>query len=117
MVRFLHALLGRVFMFSAAYEVTGGQFSEKEYPGMPKVFYYFIATFRTSMGDIQTIEYKKYLMDRKEEGNEARIYFLIGALWMIWIVNQFLVQIILLNFIIAIISQNYEEVINNEEQF
>ena len=68
-----------------------------------------------SMGDIQTIEYNKYLLDRMTPENESKIYVLVIFLWMIWMVNQFMVQIILLNFIIALISQNYEDVLNNGE--
>jgi hypothetical protein len=110
-------MLYSVFMFSAFYEVTGGQFDNEEYPNMPKVVFNFLQVFRMSMGDIQAIEYKTFLIERYNLVEDKRIYLLITFLWVIWIVNCFLVNIIMLNFIIAIISQNYEEVINNEEQY
>ena len=37
---------------------------------------------------------------------------LIGLLWLVWILNQVFVFIILLNFIIAVISQSFERVMN-----
>lgn len=36
--------------------------------------------------------------------------FMIYAIWIFWFLNQLLVLIILLNFLIAIISQSFEEV-------
>jgi hypothetical protein len=37
-------------------------------------------------------------------------HVMIGVIWAVWILNQFLMLIILLNFLIAIISQSYDAV-------
>jgi len=37
---------------------------------------------------------------------------MINAIWLFWVAMQVLLSIILLNFLIAIISQSYEEVMN-----
>jgi len=38
--------------------------------------------------------------------------FYIGIIWFMWFANQFFILIILLNFLIAVISQSYENVMS-----
>ena len=42
---------------------------------------------------------------------------MISLVWTVWVLHQFLVLIILLNFLIAIISQSYENVMTKLEVF
>ena len=39
---------------------------------------------------------------------------MIYSIWLVWIVNQYVVLIILLNFLIAIISQSYDNVMSKQ---
>lgn len=41
---------------------------------------------------------------------------MIGVIWVFWFIHQYLVLIILLNFLIAIISESYENVMSEETQ-
>ena len=41
---------------------------------------------------------------------------MIGVIWMFWFIHQYLILIILLNFLIAIISGSYEDVMSQETQ-
>lgn len=43
--------------------------------------------------------------------------FMVYLIWIIWFANLFINMIILLNFLIAIISQSYEQVISNKQIF
>ena len=40
---------------------------------------------------------------------------MISLIWLMWISHQFLILIVLLNFLIAIISQSYENVMSKQE--
>ena len=42
---------------------------------------------------------------------------MITLIWLVWVLHQFLVLVILLNFLIAIISQSYENVMTKLEIF
>ena len=43
--------------------------------------------------------------------------FMILVIWVVWFLNQYLNLIILLNFLIAIISQSYEEIMTEQSVF
>lgn len=44
-------------------------------------------------------------------------YMIIYLIWFMWFANQALILIILLNFLIAVVSQSYENVMNSAMQF
>jgi hypothetical protein len=41
---------------------------------------------------------------------------MISVIWIVWFVHQFLILIILLNFLIAIVSGSYEDVMSKESE-
>ena len=55
-------------------------------------------TFRISSGDFSTDDYN-------QQSN-----FLIPITWSIWIIAVFVLNVIFMNFIIAVISESYEKV-------
>jgi len=69
--------------------------------------------YRNSIGDINAPEYG-YWLDVIDNSNESDGHFgasyMIFICWFIWFIHQYLVLIILLNFLIAIISQSYDSV-------
>eukprot|EP00347_Sterkiella_histriomuscorum_P013718 403363632 len=69
-----------------------------EYTGID-YFGYFIMSFRASMGDFQ--------IDNLYQLNDSHIIFA----WIIWISGVLLMNIILLNFIIAVISESFAKVL------
>ncbi|CDW83686.1 serine threonine protein kinase [Stylonychia lemnae] len=68
-----------------------------EYDGI-SLFGYFIMAFRASTGDFQIDNY--YQLDKHH----------IQFAWVIWISAVLILNIILLNFIIAVISESYEKI-------
>lgn len=48
-----------------------------------------------------------------QSGSRLVIYII----WFVWLLNQLLILIVLLNFLIAVISQSYENVMNKSVQF
>lgn len=90
------------------------------YPGIPKFIVILIQIFRNSIGDITVINYGVWI---PEEGvdytphEETQRSLAIGILWIFWFFNEFLMLIIILNFLIAEVSQTYDRVKGAGNQF
>ena len=72
---------------------------------------HLISTFENMIGNINNPTYKFWSDNIKNSHDDnysnlslATIY----VIWFLWLVNQFFLLIILLNFLIAVISQSYE---------
>ena len=70
---------------------------------------YFLQTYRNSIGDIAAPDYS-FWTTRGAAGELYSSRIMVFFVWLLWFANQFFVLIILLNFLIAIISQKYEQV-------
>jgi len=68
-----------------------------EYTGIGTLGY-FLMIFRVSSGDFSTDDYK-------DQGS-----FLVPLTWSLWIIAVFILNIVFMNFIIAVISESYEKV-------
>jgi len=55
--------------------------------------------------------------DAAQDFQNSGSLFIIYMIWAFWFLNQFLILIVLLNFLIAVISQSYENVMNSAQQF
>eukprot|EP00347_Sterkiella_histriomuscorum_P007289 403349528 len=88
-----------IFMYGLIFTLLRIQTSEEndDYDGI-NLFGYFIMAFRASTGDFQVDQFKQ-LQDE---------HIIYG--WIIWISAVLFLNIILLNFIIAVISESYEKV-------
>lgn len=76
--------------------------------------------YRSSVGDIQIPNYQKWtavLSDPNGRGNSLTYDFILTLIWLFWFLNQFMMLIILLNFLIAIISETYNNVSNDREMY
>lgn len=71
-----------------------------------------ITSYRNSISDIQVPKYPFWTEVAQLEEGKYYGYFMIACIWCIWLVNQFFITIILLNFLIAIIVQSYESVMS-----
>jgi hypothetical protein len=58
---FMAFLLVCILLFSIEFTVLGVDYSNEEYPTMPISLYYFMQTFRNSIGDIAAPGYTKWL--------------------------------------------------------
>lgn len=71
-----------------------------------------ILSFRNSLGDVSLPKYDKWLAQ-----NTYQSQIVIYLLWILWFINLFLMLIILLNFLIAVISQTYERVAGSQTNY
>ncbi|CDW86987.1 UNKNOWN [Stylonychia lemnae] len=69
-----------------------------EYRGV-ELLTYFLMIFRTASGD--------YVVDLFSEQNSS---FLVALSWMIWLIAVVILNIVFMNFIIAVISESYSKV-------
>lgn len=73
-------------------------------------------TYRNSIGDISAPKYE-FWIETEYDGNNFAPKLMIFLIWSIWLFNQFLVLIILLNFLIAIISESYVSTLEKKEYY
>lgn len=73
-----------------------------EYNGI-NFFGYLVMAYRLSLGDFTT----DYISESKA--------YLIPFIWVIWVIAVLLLNIIFMNFIIAVISQTYEKIIQKSK--
>ena len=73
-------------------------------------------TYRNSVGDISAPKYE-FWIETEFDGNYFAPNLMITLIWLIWLSNQFLVLIILLNFLIAIISESYANTLEKKEYY
>lgn len=74
-----------------------------------------IYTYDNSIGNINNPHYEYWRTNFDQVGentNHGMPNVMIYLIWSVWFLNQWLVLIILLNFIIAIISQSFEQVMS-----
>lgn len=75
-------------------------------------FVFAITSYRNSISDIQVPQYPFWTKVTQLEQGAAYGHVMIACIWGIWLINQFFITIILLNFLIAIIVQSYESVMS-----
>ena len=86
------------------------------YPGMERFVSYMLYAFLNSIGDLQIPNYDDWLIQRGQgKITEVQELFAILLVWGIWLVQAMLMVIVMLNYLIAVISQAYERVVNMRE--
>ena len=106
-----------IFMFSLIFQILGLQipnqddFSQTDYKELDIFTAYFLYTYRNSIGDINPPG-TAFWMSRLEHMPDTTksTSVVMAVIWLFWLLNQFFVLIVLLNFLIAIISESYEAV-------
>jgi hypothetical protein len=74
--------------------------------------------FRNSIGDIAEINYGVWTRTDDEELPLLSSYnFAIVSLWTFWFLNMFIMLIVILNFLIAEVSQTYDKVKSSGKTF
>ena len=80
------------------------------YTGLPPFFGFFLNTFENSIGNINAPSIRD-LEHQKGDLDDIIIYLI----YIFWWVAQIVLLMVLLNFVIALISQYYEDVMNSAE--
>jgi hypothetical protein len=78
-----------------------------DYDGLGFKMRALIQMYRNSIGDIAPPKYNLYL-DIHKNITSTENKLMITIIWALWFLNQLFILIVLLNFLIAIISQSYE---------
>lgn len=69
-------------------------------------------SFRNSIGDLATPNYDQWLLRmQSNEISETEEVLVVGLVWVLWLLQAMFMIIILLNYLIAVISQAYERVV------
>ena len=91
-------------VFAILYQIVGMQIHDQhlDYPLVHNYVAFFLFTFRNSLGDTQLpkISYWSENHNHSQSGHLVMIYLI----WLFWLLNQIMMLIILLNFLIANIS-------------
>lgn len=76
-----------------------------DYPKISKFYALFLMTFRISLGNVNTPNYKSWV----NKINETRKTTLVAIymIWIIWFINIFVMVIVMLNFLIAEVGNTY----------
>ena len=90
------------------FDCAGIKIVSEDYSGIVTAYAFFIQNFRNSIGDINPPSADKWTGENVETEVVGMAYW--G--WCLFILQEFFMLIILLNFLIAIISQSYEEVMS-----
>ena len=99
-----------IILFSLLYRVFGMAIAAGDYPEVNPYVMYMILIFRNSLGDAtlpDTTYWQQFL-----NTNSATAELMIVVAWIIYLINMFFLMIVMLNFLIAIVSQSYEEVMS-----
>ena len=87
---------------------TYGPGADETYANLSVVLQYYLFTFQNSMGAMMTPAYGRWSDMVKSDPKLA--YTMISLTWFIWLFVIIFDVIVLLNFLIAFISETYEEV-------
>ena len=96
-------------MFSCA----GVSIVSEDYSHIYGAVAFFIQNFRNSIGDINAPSVDIWKGKKSDDSSPELVGFAYWG-WLLFVINEFFLLIILLNFLIAIISQCYEEVMSQE---
>jgi hypothetical protein len=109
--QFTGFLIVWIFFFVVQSLILGVRIEADDYSGLGFKMRALIQIYRNSIGDIAPPKYDLYLdKDGMVKGGENKL--MVAIIWITWFMNQLFILIILLNFLIAIISQSYEQVMS-----
>ena len=73
---------------------------------------YILFTYRNTIGDLDAPVYTYWVEVAKEHPNIA--WVMISLIWLFWILNQWILLIIIFNLQIAIIGKTYTDIISDQ---
>jgi hypothetical protein len=112
---FLAFMMLFVVTISAFYKLVGARFDATGYSGVSDVVVYIMQTTRNAIGDISTPQYAYWM--NSFDHNPYFSQLMIGIIWLIFYVfNIVILLIVLLNFLIAIVGDSYQYVVQEEVQ-
>jgi hypothetical protein len=109
---FVAVFMLMVTFFSFGIHVMGGEFDNGDYLGIPRPILTWIQMFRNSIGDIAEIQYGAWSLPEGAMigGIFEQQTIAIMIIWLFWFLNMFIMLIVIVNFLIAEVSQTYDKV-------
>ena len=98
-----------IVMFTIFFQILGLEIFLDNYVGMKLEPAYLLYTYRNTIGDVSPPIYTYWLAQSEKEGDFYVSWLMISIIWFFWFLNQWVVLIIVMNILIAIISQCYDE--------
>ena len=95
--------------------MQGTEIDDGDYSHLNVFMKYSIIIFRNSIGGDATPKYTHWALLYTYKNGKYYTYanLMIGYSWVLWMMNAFFTMIILMNYLIAIISQSYDSVMAN----
>ena len=113
---FIIFFMAWILFYSIIYRVMGIKFGGDDYPGINDNAIYPIQIFRNSLGDIAAPDYSYWTHGNNSPSHDLLdLYASNSMYWLVWVMfvmTQLFLLIILLNFLIAIISTSYKDVMD-----
>jgi hypothetical protein len=76
---------------------------------------YIVQIIRSSVGDLQTPHYTLWKKHLHNPEMQSLAKLMINLIWSLWIFQILIFMVLLLNFLIAIVAQSYEDTIMKTE--
>lgn len=92
-----------------------------DYSDLPLYFKYLIQAWRNAIGDLSPPSYGGWEETRdaaKDNGHMLQyriIQIIIFLIWSHWLATQFVVLLILFNFLVALVDQSFSEVVDQDK--
>lgn len=120
-IPFLIFLFTWILIFCVLYKVLGAMHGvDEQFPEIHPVFGFFLYTFENSIGNINNPTFKWWIdiIDDPKYNTTYTFGYLLAKtliylIYLVWFLNQYFIYILLLNFLIAVISQSYADVMAN----
>ena len=114
---FLVFLITWILVYTMMLDMMEANFDGGDYPDLNTITITLLQMYRNSIGDIEAPLYARWseMLKSNSAFEQNQASFMISLVWTVWVLHQFLVLIILLNFLIALISQSYEDVMTKLE--
>mmetsp|Transcript_2769 Transcript_2769/g.4352 ORF Transcript_2769/g.4352 Transcript_2769/m.4352 type:complete len:174 (+) Transcript_2769:109-630(+) len=114
-------ILFALFLFTFAESFHVLEVDVSSYGRAPSLLSYFVAVLRCAMGDFSIIHYTMGF-DIQDEGPDGQLEYRFNRPQMVFtfvmfMLCSFYIFIIFMNFLIAVIVQSYNKVIQNKEAF
>ena len=103
---FLVFFITWILVYTMLLDMMEANFDDGDYPDLNIITITLLQMYRNSIGDISAPLYARWseMLKRTSPFEQNQASIMISLVWTVWVLHQFLVLIILLNFLIAIIS-------------
>ena len=107
-IPFLIVFLIYIIFFTLVVVTLDAEVDNEDYPNIHPVLAISIQIFRNSIGDISAFKYERWAPDGETKFLSHNLGILL--IWFFWFYDILIMLVILLNFLIAEVSQTYDRV-------